>query len=97
MGVILSAVAVTTNSIKKSRDKKKAKKNREAYGSQDTATPQPFSHSQTQDVAVQSLRDEHSASVPPLTQGTEGLEGVGTAHVERDVAAEAPLPVAATP
>ena len=95
MGVILSAVAVATNSIKKSCDKKKVKKTREAYGPQDTsAASQPYS--QKQGDAVEGLRDEHLASVPPLSQGTEGLEGAGTAQVERDVAVKAPLPVAAT-
>ena len=86
MGVIISAIAVATKSIKKTRDKKKAEKVRKAHGPQGS---QRLSESQTQDPAVldaqQGLTDEHLASE---------FEGAGLTGVERDVALEAPVPLA---
>jgi hypothetical protein len=92
MGVIFSAVLVAQNSIKKSRDKKKAKRNSPQEVA--TASSQPFAHSQTQDIDVEGLRDEHLASIHPPTVGTD-LEGAGIGQAERNIAVEAPLPIAA--
>ena len=98
MGVIISAIAVATKSIKKTRDKKKAEKVRKAHGPQGS---QRLSESQTQDPAVldaqQGLTDEHLASVPPPELGIgprAEFKGAGLTGVERDVALEAPAPLA---
>lgn len=95
MGVILSAIALVTNPIKKSRDRRKAKKIREAYGPQETTASQPFSHSQTYGAAVEGLRDDHLASVPPAGIG-QHLDAGEARQVERIIAVEAPLPLTAT-
>lgn len=93
MGVILSAFLFAKDSIKKSRDKKKAKHNPPEVATGATASQQPFAPSQTHE-AAQGLTDEHLAAVPPPSIGTK--QGVGVGQVERNIAVEAPLPIAAT-
>ena len=88
MGVILSAFLAARDSIKNSRDKKKAIKDPPNEVAPAATTEQPFAPSQTHE-AVQGVQDEHLASVPP--PATTGPEGVG--QVERNIAVEAPLPV----
>jgi hypothetical protein len=97
MGVIISAFLVAKSSIQKSRDKKKAKRQtpQETAALQPAAASQPLSHSQTQHDAAEGLQEEHLAAVPPPAVSAD-LEGAGTVQVERNIAVEAPLPIAAT-
>lgn len=105
MGVIISAVAVVTKSIKNKKDKKKAEKIRQSYGPQHSA---PFDRSQSQQRqdklqdGQDGLRDQHLASVPPPSiaavvrdpQTREEVPAVNAALVqaERSVGVAAPIP-----
>jgi hypothetical protein len=86
MGVILSVFAAASHSIKKSRDKRKARKA--------SKLQQPFSSAQEEEQAVHeaqlALRDEHLASVPPPSAGA----GADTKEAERIVGVQAPGPLA---
>lgn len=93
MGVILSAIACGKDEIKRSRDKKKAKQNQHSVATEATASQQPFAPSQTHD-ATQGSTDAHLSSVPPPTIGTG--QGAGIGQVQKNLAVEAPLPIAAT-
>jgi hypothetical protein len=93
MGVILSVVAIATNSIKKSRDKKKAKKNAQAQSTPAATSNPQQPYSEQQHAAVKGLRDEHLASAPPQTEASHVVPPQVEAKVERDVAVGAPLPV----
>jgi hypothetical protein len=93
MGVVLSAILCGKDEIKKSRDKQKAQQNPTEVAPTATASQQPFAPSQPHE-ALQGLTDEHLSSVPPPTIGTE--QGGGVGQVERNIAVEAPLPIAAT-
>jgi hypothetical protein len=102
MGVIISAIAVASKSIKKSHEKKKAEKAQKRPPPQDhpglhVQPSEPFPSTQEQAVhdVQRGLRDEHLAAVPPppgIEAGTE-LEGARTKDVERRVAVEAPVPL----
>jgi len=96
MGIILSAIYLPYHSLKKSRDKRKAKKIRKEGGQEDRI-PQPYAQ---QKDTEEGLRDEHLAAVPP--QDTHSAEeGAGTTQIgtgaigeaEREVQVGAPLPL----
>jgi len=99
MGVIISAIAVASKSIKKSHDKKKVQ---ERPPPQDhpglhvqPSEPFPSTQEQAAHDVQRGLRDEHLAAVPPpsgIEAGAE-LEGAGTKDGEKRVAAEAPVPL----
>ena len=97
MGIILSAIYLPYHSLKKSRDKRKAKKIRKEGGAEDRI-PQPYAQ---QKDTEEGLRDEHLAPVPP-PQDTHSAEegadttGIGTGAIgeaEREVQVGAPLPL----
>jgi hypothetical protein len=102
MGAVLACIAYASNSIKNSRDKKKASQIRANYESESQPLPSQGASQGAQDSqsvrdAQRGLQDEHLASVPPVVEpGGESrteTEVAGTKEVQRDVATGAPVPV----
>ena len=102
MGAVLTCLGLSSSSIKKSRDKKKAS---QASAINESA-PQPLpsqaasqagEESQSVKDAHQGLQHEHLATVSPIEPSGEHrteTEAAGLSEVQKDVATAAPLPTA---
>ena len=92
MGAVLSCIGLSSHSIKKSRDKKKASRVDEPQSQQ---LPPEVAAAESQSVkdAQQGLQDEHLATISPIVEPGGETEAAGTKEVQREVATAAPLPV----
>ena len=91
MGAVFGCIALSFQSIKKSRDKKKAPHADEPQ-SQQLPPEVAVAESQSVKDAQQGLQDEHSATISPIEPSGKA-EGAGTKEVQREVATAASLPV----
>jgi hypothetical protein len=105
MGAVLACIGLSANSIKKSRDKKKASQSSANHKAESQPLPSQGASSQAGVPESQSLKDarkrlqdEYLAAVPPVVapggESRNETEGAGTKEVQRDVATAAPLPAA---